>query len=464
MKNLIIIILSVFIYGKIFAQTVLPNTISKEDKIYGLSKFWQEANYNFVYLNKIDREKWNGDYKRLITEVQETKNDYEYYRLLQKFCSSLKDGHTNVYFPKSVDSLIYNTWFGNYRLFLKNIEGKAIVTRVNLSKKDEIPIGTEIIKVNGLATSEYAKQYVRPFISSSTDYILENNMISWLLRSPKGTTYHLELRKPNGEHFNLELTHNEVKEKEVYPPFEERNLLDFKWIDDEIVYVSLNSFSNPKIDTLFTEKLPEIKKAKKLIIDLRYNGGGSTEIGTEILQYLTYDKELYGSAYQSRLHIPSFKAWGKWTEAKDTINNTEENIKWNKQALLSYQDNYFHKFPYYPTKINLKKKQRIVIPTVLLIGNNTASAAEDFLIAADNQKHMTKIGEPTFGSTGQPMLFDLPGGGSARICTKKDTYPDGREFVGVGIQPDILVSKTLNDFQKANDPVLEKAIEYLNKK
>ena len=68
---------------------------------------------------------------------------------------------------------------------------------------------------------------------------------------------------------------------------------------------------------------------------------------------------VYGSAYQSRLHIPSFKAWGKWTEAKDTINGSEENKKWSKQALLSYQDNYFHKFPYQPTKIELNKKERI---------------------------------------------------------------------------------------------------------
>lgn len=464
MNKPIILILCILYFGKIIAQTELPNTISETDKIFGLSKFWQEANYNFVYLNKIDRKEWNNDYKRLIKKVQESENDYEYYRLLEAFCASLKDGHTNVYYPKSIDSLIHNTWFGDYRLFLTNIEGKAIITRVNLSKKNEIPIGTEVIKVNGLPTREYAIKFVKPYISSSTDYILENKMISWLLRSPKGTKYTLELKKPSGEYFNLELTHDEIKEQDVYPPFEERSLLDFSWKENRVAYLALNSFSNPKVDTLFYEILPEVKKAQKLIIDLRYNGGGNTAIGTEILQYLTFDNELYASSSQSRLHIPSFKAWGKWTEAKDTINVSEEYKNWNKQALLSYQDNYFHKFPYHPTKVELERKERIVIPTVLLIGNNTASAAEDFLIAADNQKHMIKIGEPTFGSTGQPMVFDLPGGGSARICTKKDTYPDGREFVGVGVLPDILVSKTLNDFEANNDPVLEKAIEYLNQK
>ncbi len=61
-------------------------------------------------------------------------------------------------------------------------------------------------------------------------------------------------------------------------------------------------------------------------------------------------------------------------------------------------------------------------------------------------------------------MFDLPGGGSARICTKKDTYPNGKEFVGYGIKPDIEVKRTLNDYLLKKDPVLDKAISYLKTK
>ena len=106
----------------------------------------------------------------------------------------------------------------------------------------------------------------------------------------------------------------------------------------------------------------------------------------------------------------------------------------------------------------------MVVPNTLLIGHNISSVVEDFLISADNQKHFTKIGENSFGSTGQPFLFEMPGGGNARVCTKKDTYPDGREFVGVGIKPDIEVIPTLNDYTNKKDVVLEKALDYLNKK
>ncbi len=452
------IITAVILFISLTSISQLPNTLSNAEKVYGLSKFWQEVNYNFVYLDKIDRKAWEAGYKELITEVQETENDYEFYRLLQKFCATLKDGHTNVYFPPEINQNLYNTWFGDYRLFLTNIDGRAIITRTNLSKKDEIPIGSEIVKVNGLSTQDYIDKHVAPYISSSTEYIVEDFSINRLLRAPKGTSFDLEFKLPDGSSKAITLTHTETTEKEVYPPFENRELLDFKWLEGEIAYVSLNSFGNAKIDTLFIEKLPELYKAKALILDLRYNGGGSTNIGFDILQYLTTENVLKGSRSFSRLHIPSFKAWGKWTSETDTVGSD-----WAKQEFLSFHDQFYHDFPFEPDTISLDAK-RIVIPTAVLIGHNTASAAEDFLIAADKLEHFTKIGEPTFGSTGQPMLFDLPGGGSARVCTKKDTYPDGREFVGYGIQPDIEVKRSLKDYLENRDPVLIKAVVFLKDK
>ncbi len=71
------------------------------------------------------------------------------------------------------------------------------------------------------------------------------------------------------------------------------------------------------------------------------------------------------------------------------------------------------------------------------------------------------VGTATAGSTGQPMMFGLPGGGSARICVKRDTYPDGREFVGRGITPHVIVNPTVDDVRAGRDRVLESAAEIL---
>lgn len=449
---LFLISLAYSTYGQI------PNEITKEEKIYGLSKFWQEVNYNFIYLNRIDKDEWNEIFKKLTLEVQETNNDYEYYRLLQKYCAYLKDGHTNIWFPKEIQDSIFSSDFGEYKLVLTNIDGKAVITQTNSSKKKEVPIGSEIIQVNGISTNDYIDENIRPYISTSTEHLLEDLSIKYLLEGYAGSSFDLELKLPNGKTKSLKLKHSVSKEKELYPS-EKTEVFEFKWVKKDIAYIALNSFSNWDVIDSFNLKYPEIRKAKRLIIDLRKNTGGDSRVGREIIKYLTNDTILYGSKTQSRLHIPSYKAWGKWTKATDTINN-----EWSRQSYLSFRDEYYFDFAYNPYPTKDMDIDRIEVPTVLLIGHNTASAAEDFLVYADNQENMIKIGEPTYGSTGQPLMFELPNGGTGRVCTKKDTYPDGREFVGYGIQPDIKVKKTFSDYLNNKDPVLEKAIEYLGNK
>ena len=290
------------------AYAQIPNELTKEEKIYGLSKFWQEVNYNFVYLDKVDRVEWDKQYREFISGVQNTENDYEYYRMLQEFCAFLKDGHTNVYFPKSIQDNIYNTNFGDYRLFLSNIEGKAIVTRVNKSKKDEIPIGSEIIEVNGMGTDEYLREKVAPYISSSTDFIREDWSIENMLEGYLGSSYKVKFKLPSGETKTLTLTHAKTEEEDVFPPIDQMELVDLKWVGEDIAHVSLNSFSDWQASISFKEIAPKLKKAKALIIDLRNNGGGNTNIGKEIFKYLTNDTILYGATTQSRLHVPAYKA------------------------------------------------------------------------------------------------------------------------------------------------------------
>ncbi len=83
------------------------------------------------------------------------------------------------------------------------------------------------------------------------------------------------------------------------------------------------------------------------------------------------------------------------------------------------------------------------------------------MIFAAGLDRFVTVGEPTWGSTGQPQKFDLPGGGRARICTKRDTYPDGRDFVGYGIKPKVPVERTPESLIGNEDPVLEKGVEVL---
>ena len=61
------------------------------------------------------------------------------------------------------------------------------------------------------------------------------------------------------------------------------------------------------------------------------------------------------------------------------------------------------------------------------------------------------------------MLLNLSCGGRARICSVGYQLMDGTEFIGCGIQPDILMENRIEEVRERRDRVLESAIDYLNK-
>ena len=75
------------------------------------------------------------------------------------------------------------------------------------------------------------------------------------------------------------------------------------------------------------------------------------------------------------------------------------------------------------------------------------------------------IGTHTAGSTGNGVRIVLiPGVAYANICSKHDVAPDGTEFVGIGIKPDIEIRENYDSFfGTAGSPVVESALRLLGK-
>ena len=448
------------------ASAQVANTISPADKVFGLSKFWQEVNYNFVYFNKINHQSWDSAYKALIPQVQATQNDYEYYRLMEKFCALLQDGHTEVLLPPIKGLNFMNNTFGDYLLVLTRVDNKVIIKRTWKKDAQKFPLGSEILEVNGLPTEVYIRDSIAPYISSSTDYVRNDIASGILLMGTPGSTFTVKLRKPNGQETTYSLTHAKTKDSifypnpGVYPDEQQREVVEWKTFPNSIAYVALNSFAiESKADSIFESLLPSLEKSKGIIIDLRYNGGGDDGVAFNILRHFIKDSVIVGASSVTRTYDPYLKAIGRYVDVADTVGNRNKQEAWllyNGYAVYG-ESGTFH------SEIDESTK-RLTVPVVILTSHNTESTAEDFLIGADNQKHVIKIGEPTNGSTGQPYRFDLPGGGSARVCIKKDMYPDGREFVGKGIQPDIRVTPTVKDYLESKDVVLEAALKYFKSK
>ena len=175
--------------------------------------------------------------------------------------------------------------------------------------------------------------------------------------------------------------------------------------------------------------VPLFSASDALILDLRENGGGNSHVGYRIMAVLAREPFI-GSRWSSRDYKPAFRSWGR----PDRMHvETAERL---------------------PVDADHRYAGRVIV----LTSARTFSAAEDFLVAFDQSMRGTIMGEPSGGSTGNPLRFSLPGGGAGFVCSKHDAYADGREFVGVGIEPQIAVTPTVADYRAGKDTVLERAV------
>ena len=71
----------------------------------------------------------------------------------------------------------------------------------------------------------------------------------------------------------------------------------------------------------------------------------------------------------------------------------------------------------------------------------------------------TLIGKTTEGTSGPAYLHDFGNGMTVGIAPLRQYFPDGSEFEGIGIKPDVEVHPSIEDLRSGKDAVLDKALE-----
>ncbi|MBS1770720.1 MAG: hypothetical protein JSS77_13740 [Acidobacteria bacterium] len=420
-------------------KTPYKENISNEEKIAGLSKFWSEAKYNFINFGLVPDLDWDKTYLEFIPKVLATTSTLEYYRVLQEFCGKLKDSHTNVYFPKDLQTEVN----AGPAITTRLIEGRVIIVGLldPKLKGDGIEVGQEITAIDGIPARTYANEKVAPYVSENTPQSQETAVYQYfLLRGSVSKPVELTLKDPKGNVAKRTLPRLSRQDRMKLP--NAAKLYDLKMLPGNIALVTVNTMADaPGEEKFFKENFAAISKASGVILDLRENGGGNSDVGYNILSYFV-DKPFKGSSWYTREYHPTFRPWGQ----SDKVFGQEA------EAISMEQ-----------IKQMRNGEQAFLGPFVVLSSPRTFSAAEDFLVAFKPLKRGLIVGEPSGGSTGQPLVISLPGGGTARICSKHDTFADGTEFVGVGVIPDILVRPKVTDFTEGRDAILERAIDELER-
>lgn len=430
--KILLFIMIVLISSSVFGQ--IENKLTNNDKIFGLSLLWKEVSYNFAFFHQVPNLDWDSCYMASISKVLETSNDWDYYLELQRFMSLLQDGHSRIFTPVELRNKYFGT--ATKQLTTKLIEGKVIITQVldDSLRTQGMKQGMEIVAINGMDPFIYAEKFVTPYVYASTPQDRKLQIFDqFLLSGSTNEPIKIEIEDFNGK----QVTYSIFREPWI---MEEEMLnsepLEFKVIANNIGYLKINNFvgSNsirPNFDSIYKK----ILLTDGLIIDVRENVGGWTDISLYILKHFT-EKPFNAGKWRSPQNIAAHRSWGsdiEWFESKE-------------YEVLPFDDRIIYNRP-----------------MVLLADESTFSCAEDFCVGFLTMNRGKIVGAKTAGSSGNPIMVKLPGDGVALVCTKQDFFPDGREYVGFGITPDIEVKPTIKDIIQNIDPALEIAIKVVLK-
>lgn len=376
-------------------------------RLLGLSRLWDGVKRNFVFFDKM-KCNWDSAYVAAIPEILKAKNRDECYMVLQRFAATAGDGHTMVY-------------GGDRRCVLpiatRAIGGKVYVDEVMSSDFSVrgVTRGAELVEINGVSPEEYARHNVVPYISSSTPQWTETNAYgSELLKGFRGDSVNLVFES-GGKIIALNCVYGyERADKPKRKP-----LFTLRALPGNTAYLRIDNFMEGGFANAFDKIYPEILLYDALIIDVRDNNGGNSGNGDYVLRHLASDS-IATARWESPVYIPAFASWG-------------ERPRYYKASggKMAPADG-----------VEIYDK-----PVAVLVNGGTFSAAEDFVSLFRCMKRGPVIGTSTGGSTGNGVRVELiPGHSYANICSKHDFMPDGTEFVGTGIVPDVEVTETYESY------------------
>jgi len=398
----------------------------RELALLGLSRLWAGVSRNFAFIERV-KVNWDSLYvanMAPVAEAADSGDDERTGELLQLMAAKLGDGHTFVYgYDRRKCHTPLSTVILDGRVFVKEVLSPVL-------EEQGIRRGMELVSVNGIPVVEYGQRRVMPYISSSTPQWSEHATFNGynLLAAKKGETMHLTFR--NGKKV-LEAAYTPDGNFRPNSP----RAIEFSMLKNHVGLLRINNFMDADFREQFDNIYPAILKTRALIIDLRGNEGGNSGNGDHILRHLSSDTIKTGP-WTSPAYIPAFASWGMEQPVHHGAGNT----------LAPVTDR-----PVYDR------------PAVLLVDGGTFSAAEDFTAAFRGMGRGKIAGAPTAGSTGNGVrLVLIPGVAYANICSKHDVAPDGTEFVGIGIKPDIEIRENYGSFfGSEGSPVVKAALRLL---
>lgn len=116
-----------------------------------------------------------------------------------------------------------------------------------------------------------------------------------------------------------------------------------------------------------------------------------------------------------------------------------------------------------PFRASNKGDKLLNMPIVVVMNGGSASASEILAGALKDVRGVKLVGEKSFGKGSVQQVQELSDKSSMRITIAKWLTPKGTSIHEVGLEPDVEVKMTNDDYENKKDPQLDRALEELKK-
>ncbi|UEQ76933.1 S41 family peptidase [Chryseobacterium arthrosphaerae] len=445
----------------------------------------------YVYRSK---KEIDSMYQLAETEAANCKSIFDFYKVIARLTGFEGSCHNYTDLPNHAS--YYLTQKPEYLpVTLKNVDGRLLQD----SKDVALPLGAEILSVNGVSDKEMISRFSQYYFSDG--YSMPYKEITGFERGMLDKFY-IEF----GTHKNYVIRYQwNGKENEISLPgislekfkklqesrhsltFDKKLLsekysftkegegiyrlslrgFDFATGKEDPAYKKFSTFLDQMMDTLEREKI------QNLIVDLRGNTGGTGALYEKVFSYLT-----------QRPFRDSHYAYTKFNEVpmEEKLVITPlflSNGVTDKNGLNAYlkslypkavQEKYYWADDKNPSVLPHEKTFKGQL--YLLVDHRVASAASHLASLIKSYTNAVVIGKETVGGYYEhnghlPLVYELPNTGIqtgfsiVHVIQDAQNLPDQKK--GQGIIPHIEVHQTGQEFLHQNDVYLKKALELKKK-
>jgi carboxyl-terminal processing protease len=389
----------------------LTNTLTPSDRAEIFEIVWRTINETY-YDPAFHGVDWQAVRERYRPRMDAAPNDQEFYAQFETMLAELRDAHTSFNAPPPPGTPP-ESQPGSLGLSLVEIEGQTVVSEVesgSSAARAGVRPGMILRTVNGRPVEELYALIRANFAGTSSERafaVLQRQAILYGGFLPKPRTLGLS----NLDNSTFEVTLEESPATTAPAP-----RVEARRLASGFGYIKFDRWKAPA-DKRFDAELLKLSDTPGLIIDLRANGGGQTDVLLNIAS--------------------NFFAAPTYTGGFRRRDGTLDRYLTHAPAHLYKQ------------------------PVVILIDERSASASETFTIFMQESKRAYVIGRQSNGALLNTRIQKIKGGGTLRVSIRAYVSPNGRVPEGTGVIPDQTIPLTISDLRQGRDAALEAAEAYL---